>query len=146
MSLSLALASKLTSAGTPYTEGTGLICRVPSIGLILYTCIQYYETLMWPAAAAVHPELLATTGPLVSGDPLVAVGLVASGVILGTGYIMFGIWTLRTGAYPSWPAWFLVIGAPLFGVGILFPVRTIGLILYCVGTIWLASDLRKLKV
>lgn len=26
-----------TSAGTPYTEGTGLICRIPSIRLLLHT-------------------------------------------------------------------------------------------------------------
>jgi len=119
----------------------GLI--LTSTGLILYTSIQYYETLLWPAAAQVNPELLQTTGALVSGDIGVMSGLIISGAFFGIGYILFGISTLQTNAYPKIPVWFLIIGAPVFGNGIVFPIRTVGLVLFCIGTIWLANSIRK---
>lgn len=123
---------------------TGFIGLIlASTGLILYSCIQYYETLLWPAAAQFNPELLHVSGALVSGDILVMSGLIISGAFLGIGYILFGISTLQTKAYPKIPVWFLIIGAPVFGNGILFSVRTVGLILFCVGTIWLANFIRK---
>ena len=119
----------------------GLI--IASAGLILFTSIQYYETLLWPAAAQVNPELLQVKGALVSGDFGVAAGLLISGAFLGIGYILFGISALRTKSYPEIPLWLIIIGAPVFGNGILFPVRTLGLILFCTGTIWLANRIRK---
>jgi hypothetical protein len=112
-------------------------------GLILYAGIQYYETLLWPAAARVNPELVDTGGALLSGDPGIVAGLIASGLFLGAGYILFGISALRSKVYPRLPLWFIMIGAPLFGMGVLFPVRTLGLIGFCAGTIWLAIYIRK---
>lgn len=119
----------------------GLI--IASAGLILYTCIQYYETIIWPAAAQINPELLQVKGALVSGDSIVVTGLLLSGAFLGIGYILFGISALQTKSFSKIPLWFLIIGAPVFGNGIAFPIRTVGLLLYCAGTIWLASRLRK---
>jgi len=119
----------------------GLIIAL--VGLILFTSIQYYETLLWPAAAEVNPELLHVKGALVSGDSRVVAGLLSSGAILGLGYILFGIAGLQTKFYPRIPLWLLIIGAPLFGNGIIFPIRTIGLVLFCVGTIWLATSILK---
>lgn len=119
----------------------GLI--LASTGLILYTCIQYYETLLWPVAAQVNPDLVQVKGVLVSGDIRVVSGLIFSGAFLGVGYILFGISTLQTKSYPKIPVWSLMIGAPVFGNGIAFPVRTVGLILFCIGTIWLANSIRK---
>lgn len=118
----------------------GLI--IAATGLVLFTGIQYYETLLWPAAAQAYPELLQVKGALVSGDVGVLAGLVTSGALLGIGYIIFGISALQTKAYPKIPVWFLIIGAPVFGNGIAFPIRTAGLLLYCVGTIWLACSIR----
>jgi len=115
---------------------------IASAGLVLFTGIQYYETLLWPAAAQVNPELLQVHGALVSGNAGVVAGLVTSGVLLGIGYFIFGIAALQMKACPKIPVWFLIIGAPLFGNGIVFPVRTIGLLLFCVGTIWLANSIR----
>jgi hypothetical protein len=112
-------------------------------GLILFTGIQYYETLLWPAAAKVNPDLLQVQGALVSGDTGVLAGLLVSGVFLGIGYILFGIAALRTRVFPKLPTWFLLVGAPVFGNGIVFPVRTLGLILFCTGTIWWAVWLRN---
>ena len=119
----------------------GLI--LASTGLILFTSIQYYETLLWPAAAQVNPELLDARGALVSGDIGVMSGLIISGVFLGIGYILFGVSALQTKSYPRIPLWFVIIGAPVFGNGIAFPVRTVGLILFCIGTIWLANNIIK---
>ena len=116
---------------------------IASTGLILFTGIQYYETLLWPAAASVDPGLVGATGALVSGDPGVAGGLLASGILLGAGYILFGISALLANLLPKTPLWFLIVGAPVFANGIIFPVRTLGLLLFCAGTIWLALRLRK---
>ena len=126
---------------------SGFIGLLVSIaGLILYASVQYYETIIWPASAQIDPELLQVKGALVSGDPLVVAGLLVSGVILGAGYILFGIDSLRTGSFPKVPVWFLIVGAPLFGNGILFPVRTMGLILFATGIIWMAIIIRKKEV
>jgi hypothetical protein len=112
-------------------------------GLILYDCIHYYETLLWPAAARIHPELVDTGGVLLSGDKGLVAGLVVSGLLLGTGYILFGITTLKNRIFQRVPLWFLIVGAPLFGMGILYPLRTLGLLLFFAGTIWLSLGLRK---
>ena len=112
-------------------------------GLILYACIQYYETLLWPAAARVHPELVETGGVLLTGDPGIMAGFLASGILLGAGYILFGISALRSRTFSRVPLWFLIAGAPLFGMGMVYPVRTLGLVLFCAGTIWLSAILRR---
>lgn len=122
------------------TGYTGVI--LATVGLILFVCIQYYETLIWPAAAQINPELLKVKGALVSGNSHVVAGLLVSGVFFGLGYILFGISALRTKSFPKLPVWFLIVGAPVFGNGILFPVRTLGLILFSIGTIWLANHIR----
>lgn len=119
----------------------GLI--IASTGLILFTGIQYYETLLWPAAARVHPELVQVQGELVSGNSGVLAGLLVSGIFLGLGYILFGISVLKARAFKKFPAWFLLVGAPVFGNGIVLPVRTLGLLLFCTGTISLAIQVRK---
>jgi hypothetical protein len=116
---------------------------IASTGLLLFTCIQYYETIIWPAAAQINPELLQVQGNLVSGDTTVVAGLIISGAILALGYVIFGIASLSIRAYPRVPLWFLIIGAPLFGNGVLFPIRTVGLLLFSLGTIWLAISILR---
>jgi len=119
----------------------GLI--ISSVGLILFTSIQYYETLLWPAAAKVNSELVQVKGALVSGDMKVMTGLIISGAFLGIGYILFGSSALQIKSYQRIPLWFLIVGAPVFGNGIAFPIRTVGLLLFCIGTIWLSGNIRK---
>lgn len=116
---------------------------IAETGLILFTCIQYYETIIWPAAAQINPELVQMKGALVSGDNAVKIGLLTSGVFLGLGYILFGASALKSKSFSKTPIWFLIIGAPLFGNGILFPIRTLGIILFCLGTILLTKNIRK---
>ena len=112
-------------------------------GLILYTCIQYYETFIWPAAAQIEPALVELRGALVFGDPAVVAALFVSGGILGIGYILYGIALLKSGSFPKLPVWFLIIGAPVFGLGLVLAIRTVGLILFGAGTIWLGNYTRK---
>lgn len=119
----------------------GLI--IASAGLILFTAIQYYETLLWPAAAGYAPDLVRSGGELVSGNTPVVAGLLGSGILLGTGYILFGVSVLKARVIPKIPVWLLLIGAPVFGNAIIFPLRTIGLVLFCTGTIWLSLKIRK---
>ena len=125
------------------TGFAGLI--LASTGLILFACIQYYETLIWPAAAQINPELLKVKGALVCGNSRVVAGLLVSGALLGLGYILFGISALQIKSFPRLPVWFLIIGAPVFGNGILFSIRTLGLILFSAGTIWLANYVKKIS-
>lgn len=56
---------------------------------------------------------------------------------------LIGITALRNRIFHRVPLWFLIVGAPLFGMGILYPLRTLGLVLFCAGTIWLSLGLRK---
>jgi len=37
----------------------------------------------------------------------------------------------------------MIIGATVFGNGIAYPIRTIGLLLFCTGTIWLSRTIQK---
>lgn len=112
-------------------------------GLILFTCIQYYETIIWPAAAQINPELVQMKGALVSGDNAVKIGLLIAGIFLGLGYILFGVSALRIKEFSKTPVWFLIIGTPLFGNGIVFSIRTIGIVLFCLGTILLAKNIGR---
>lgn len=113
-------------------------------GLILFTSIQYYETIIWPAAAQINPDLLNSGGALVSGNSAVLTGLLLSGIVLGLGYIIFGIAALKTKKYPKAAIWLLMVGVVIFGNGIIFPVRTVGLGLYISGTLWLSARIRKI--
>lgn len=112
-------------------------------GLILFTAIQYYETFLWPAAGQINPELIFSSGELVSGNSTLVAGLLISGIVLGSGYVLFGIAALKTKKYPKAAIWLLMVGVVVFGNGILFPVRTIGLILFTSGTIWISVHIRK---
>lgn len=108
---------------------------VAEIGLVLFASIQYYETFLWPVVAQANPELVRFDGALVLGDPLVLVPLIASGGFLGVGYLLLGIALFRERMVPRYSAILLVVGAVLFGNGMAFPVRTIGLLIYAGATI-----------
>ena len=112
-------------------------------GLILFTAIQYYETLLWPAAAQVNPGLLHSDGALVAGNSAVVSGLLISGIALGSGYVLFGTAALKTNLYKKAALWLLMAGAVVFGNGIVFSVRTIGLLLFTGGTVWLSVNTIK---
>ena len=131
-------------AGSEKTGKLGLAGWLLALtGLILYTAIQYYETFIWPAAAQVNPELVQVGGVLINGDKGVMAGLVASGIFLGLGYILWAAVSIQRKTLPVWLAIFLFIGATVFGNGILFSIRTVGILLFCPATILIGIRLRK---
>ncbi len=97
-------------------------------GLILYTAIQYYETFLWPVAAKTNPALVEIQGPFVFGHWMVAAPLIISGLVLSLGFLFLLFQKLRTERSRMWP-WLLFLGVTLFGIGMVIPVRTLGLFL-----------------
>ena len=70
--------------------------------------------------------------------------LVVLGTSFGLGLLLFRIATVRAGVLPRVPAWMMAIGAPLFSLGALagplqVVVRTLGLILYVIGLVWIGT-------
>ena len=120
----------------------GILSIVGAAGLLVW---WFLMPVFLPVAAAIYPALLQVKGALVSGDTRVVAGLISSGVFLGIGYILFGISAIQTKSYPKIPIWFLIVGAPVFGNGIAFPIRTVGLLVFCIGTIWLSIWILKDK-
>ncbi|MEQ8352438.1 MAG: hypothetical protein RH862_13190 [Leptospiraceae bacterium] len=111
----------------PVPFSTGVL--ISQAGVILFTAIQYYETFLWPVAADFDPSLIALEGALVFGDLRVSVPLVASGLVLATGFLILMIELIRSGETKLWPV-LLFLGALLFGSGLIVPVRTIGLLIF----------------
>jgi len=111
----------------------------------MFACIQYYETFLWPVVARYNPELLKLDGPLVFGDKLILVPLIISGVMLGLGYIMLGIDLLSNRALPKLAVIMLMFGALVFGNGVVFPIRTLGLLILSSAMIWIGVHLIRLK-
>ncbi len=105
---------------------------ISQIGAILFAAIQYYETFLWPVAASMDSSMVAVQGPFVFGDLRVSIPLVLSGLILTVGFFLLMIELIRSGQKKTWPS-LLFIGVLLFGMGMIVPVRTIGLMLMTAG-------------
>jgi len=120
---------------------TGLI--LAEIGAMLFAAIQYYETFIWPVAGRLHPDLVQIKGPLVFGDTLVIAPLIASGAFLGLGCILLGIALIRSRVFPRFACWMLLFGAPIFANGVLFPIRSLGLLPFAAATIWMGVLLAR---
>ncbi|HBS06817.1 MAG TPA: hypothetical protein DEA96_17740 [Leptospiraceae bacterium] len=105
---------------------------ISQIGAILFAAIQYYETFLWPVAASMDSSMVAFDGPFVFGDLRVSIPLVLSGLILTVGFFLLMIESIRSGQKKTWPS-LLFIGVLLFGMGMIVPVRTIGLMLMTAG-------------
>lgn len=100
------------------------------IGIVWYACIQYYETFIWPVVGRQYPEMVKIEGALVFGDTTVLIPLLLSGVFLGLGYILICIDLFKEKIFSKGVIWMLLIGALVFGNGIVIGIRTIGLILF----------------
>ncbi len=122
----------------------GLI--VAEIGVVLFAAIQYYETFLWPVAAAHAPELVSLDGALVFGDLRVMVPLATSGALLAIGFVLLALDLTKRTALPRAAVWLWVVGVVLFGNGAAIPVRTLGLVLYCGAALFLVRGvLRRLR-
>ena len=114
------------------------------VGVVLYNAGIYYETFIWPILAVSDPNLVTlSTGPIYS-NPIFFMMQILSGSIFSIGFIIFGYSTYKTNTFSKWAILLLVIGVFLFIPGF-FPyiVRTLGIVVYAVGLIWVGYILIK---
>lgn len=113
------------------------------VGIILYACIQYYETFIWPVVAQYNPTLVKFDGALVFGDAVILIPLIISGVILAIGHVLLGIDLLRRRVFPSFIVLMLIIGAVVFGNGVVFSIRTVGIVFFTIAMLYIGSKIYK---
>jgi hypothetical protein len=114
------------------------------VGVVLYNAGIYYETFIWPILAAIDPNIVTlSTGPIYS-NPIFFMMQILSGSIFSIGFLIFGYSTYKTNTFSKWAILLLVIGVFLFIPGF-FPyiVRTVGIVVYAVGLIWVGYILIK---
>ena len=104
------------------------------LAIIWYACIQFYETFFWPIIAANAPSLFQAVG-ISPSNIIIYMQLMLSAIPWVAGFILLGIVTIKTGIVAKRTVWIFTISALLFGVGIMFPIRSLGVILFSYGLI-----------
>jgi len=114
------------------------------VGQVFYNASIYYETFIWPILAQSDPNLInMSTGPIYS-DPVFFIMLILAGSLYAFGFLIFGYSTYKTETFPKWAILLLVIGVALFIPGFSpYIIRTLGVIVYAVGLIWVGYMLTK---
>lgn len=113
------------------------------LGIVWFTCIQFYETFFWPVIASESPALFQAVG-FSPTNSLIRIQYLLSGAPWLIGFILIGVATFKSGLVAKWAAVIFIVGAALFGVGMAFPLRTLGVILLCIGLFKIGTALRKL--
>ena len=109
---------------------------ISGAGVVWFGCIQYYETFLWPVVVAINPELVQLKGPLVFGDRLVLVPLLLSGLTVAAGYLVLMADQIRSRSPHTGSIVLLGTGALVFANGIVFPVRTVGILVFATAMVW----------
>jgi len=114
------------------------------VGQILYNAGIYYETFIWPVLAESDTNLVQlSTGPIYS-NPVFFMMLMLAGSIYVIGWLIFGYSTYKTDSFNKWAILLLVLGVVMFIPGFFpYAVRTIGIIVYAGGLIWVGYLLIK---
>ncbi len=107
---------------------------VTLLAIIWYSCIQFYETFFWPLIAAESPSLFQAVG-FSPSNKLIYTQLMLSAIPWAVGFILLGIFTYRSNFIAKWAVILFTFGAVLFGIGMAFPIRTLGVIIFCIGLI-----------
>ncbi|MHA2034908.1 MAG: hypothetical protein ACW98X_00655 [Promethearchaeota archaeon] len=117
---------------------------VTFVGQVLYNAGIYYETFIWPVLAASDINLVDLSNGPIYTDPVFFMMQMLVGSIYVIGFLIFGYSTYKTDSFPKWAILILVIGVVFFIPGF-FPyiVRTIGIIVYTGGLIWVGYTLFK---
>ena len=115
---------------------------ISSLAVIWYSCIQFYETFFWPLIAAESTTLFQAVG-FSPSNKLIFLQLILSGIPWLVGFVLLGIVSFRSNLFSRWVILLYTIGAVLFGVGMAFPIRTLGIILFCTGMIKIGTFLLK---
>ncbi|MFC1481398.1 hypothetical protein ACFL6E_04025 [Candidatus Neomarinimicrobiota bacterium] len=110
-------------------------------GSLLYVWLQVEESILWPILAVHAPALIDMSGPMFM-NPAFSFTYMLMGLLFIPGLLILGAATIHAGILPRWGAVLFTIGGPLFGIGgTLFVVRTIGVILFMAGLVWLGLAL-----
>ena len=112
------------------------------LAIIWYSCIQFYETLFWPVIASESPLLFKEVG-FNPSNTIIYTQLILSAVAWGAGFILLGIVTSKTSFISKRMVFIFTLGALLFGVGMMFPIRTVGVLLFSYGLIKYGIALRR---
>jgi len=112
------------------------------VGQIFYNAGIYYETFIWPILAESDPSLITlATGPIYS-NPVFFTMLMIAGSMYVVGFLIFAFSTYKTKSFSKWAILLLALGVVMFIPGF-FPyvVRTIGIVVYAIGLIWVGYTL-----
>ncbi|MHA1992383.1 MAG: hypothetical protein ACW98A_15540 [Candidatus Hodarchaeales archaeon] len=117
---------------------------VTFVGQVLYNAGIYYETFIWPILAESDPTLInLSSGPIYT-NPVFFTMLILAGSIYAIGFLIFGYSTYKADSFNKWAILLLVIGVVLFIPGFFpYAVRTVGIIAYAGGLIWVGYMLIK---
>ena len=117
----------------------GFVCAF--LGSLLFLCIQFIETALWPIFPEHAPGLLEHKGAMFM-DPTFKIFYLAMGILLALGFIILGISSMISGVLPKWGAVLMLIGGAVFSLVIsVVVVRTIGIILLSAGLVWLGASI-----
>ena len=126
---------------------TGFILSLAGSALLLPPLV--WDSMLWPVIAEQDPTLLRFDGPIYSSR-LFLPYFIGAGVVHCLGFVLFGWGTFRTGILGKYPPLITATGALFFDLGSLAgPVqvypRTLGLVLFAGGMIWLGALLKRLR-
>ena len=114
------------------------------VGQVFYNAGIYYETFIWPVLAESDPNLIdLSNGPIYTNPAFFAM-LMLAGSMYAVGFLIFAFSTYKTKSFSKWAILLLVLGVVMFIPGF-FPyvVRTIGIVVYALGLIWVGYLLIK---
>lgn len=114
---------------------------IASAGTTLLIGTMLWETILWPILEKADEVLLSFTGPIYQNKVFLPF-FISAGLIYSLGYIMVGVGIIQSGVLPRLAGIFVAVGAPSFGLGLMFGrfqvyVRSLGVTLMSVGLIWL---------
>ncbi|MHA2404773.1 MAG: hypothetical protein ACXADH_17385 [Candidatus Kariarchaeaceae archaeon] len=114
------------------------------VGQVFYNASIYYETFIWPVLAQSDTNLVdMSSGPIYT-NPVFFIMLLLAGSLYSFGFLIFGYSTYKTETFPKWAILLLVIGVVLFIPGFSpYIVRTLGVVVYAIGLIWVGYMLTK---
>lgn len=104
------------------------------LAIIWYICIQFYETFFWPIIASESSILFQAVG-FSPTNTIIFTQLILSAIPWTVGFILLGIVTSKAALISRRIIFIFTFGALLFGVGMMFPIRSLGVILFGYGLI-----------
>ena len=90
------------------------------VGTAVLSGAMFFEGIVEPTLLAGQPDLVAGFPGDESWRPFM-VAVLAAGVLLGMGFLIFGATMLRAAVLPRWAIVLVMVGAPIQGVSALLP-------------------------